>query len=125
MIIEAKSTQNLLLVADAENVVYEYYAANFFWVQYPLGLLACYKVNNRFQSGFLTSGTRIYFVPVKLEGKLARVFVSWRWHVAEKYYIRVWGYLLEKADESRPVDFLVYLNHNLNQTASVGKANSQ
>ena len=67
LIIEAKSTQNLMLPELAEHVVSDFYDYRF-WVQFQLGQLVCYMVNNQCSYGVLTSRNSTYFVHAELKG---------------------------------------------------------
>ena len=96
LVIEEKPTQNLRLPKTADDIVGAY--SKYDWrVTHPLGQLARQMLLNNCRYGVLTSGTRTYFVcAVVVDGEV-RFFVSRRWYVAERYYLRAWAFVTDAA----------------------------
>ena len=106
IIVEFKSTQNLLLSGTALEVVNKYKLAydevieqekkrTIHWslICHPIGQLLGYMVDSECRYGALTSATRTYFVQIKGNEQEAEVRISKPFFPGEINYLRAWAYL--------------------------------
>jgi hypothetical protein len=106
LVVEFKSTHNLLLPMTDAAVVKAYNAAyeeviiqqsgrSPAWsrVCHPIGQLLRYMVENGRRYGVLSSATRAYFLWIEGDGELVEVRISTPWFVGERDFLRAWAFV--------------------------------
>jgi hypothetical protein len=99
-ILEYKSTHNLTLPMEAEEVAERYNNGlarggnDFERVTKKCGQLIGYMVANDCAFGVLLSGTRCYFCRINENGQ---VQVSDAWFIGEEHYLRAWAYFYDQS----------------------------
>ena len=109
IIVEGKSTHNLLIPDSAATFVDKYRTAyadvieqsverTIEWghIAHPLAQLLGYLVDNNHRYGALTSATRTVFVHISGSGASIKVNVSEPYYIGEENYLRAWAYVFSQ-----------------------------
>jgi hypothetical protein len=109
--VEVKSTQNLLLPDDVDEVIEAYGKALKLQKQskkrtngwsracHPIGQLAGYMVDNKTRYGILTSGTKTYFLFLSGNDDRAnrKLQITPAWFIGQENYLKAWACFYEMA----------------------------